>query len=114
MEILPNRLDREAKIKIFSFAQALRHKTYGAALTGKHLAVLGALLQLGGASVDPEMVTARAACSKTSFHAAIRELEAVGILIAERRGRVVTTITFVVPEQPVPTPPLVERIDWEG
>ena len=113
MEISANRLDREAKIKIFSFAQALRHKTYGA-LPSKHLAVLEALLRLSGASVDPEMVTARAACSKTSFHAAIRELEAVGILIAERRGRVVTTITFVVPEQPVPTPPLVERMDWEG
>ena len=113
MEILPNRLDREAKIKIFSFAQALRHKTYGA-LPSKHLAVLEALLRLSGASVDPEMVTARAACSKTSFHAAIKELEAVGILITERRGRVVTTITFVVPEQPVPTTPLAAHLDWEG
>jgi DNA-binding MarR family transcriptional regulator len=114
MDISPNRLDREAKIKVFSFAQALRHKTYGAALTGKHLAVLEALLRLGGAPVDPEEIAARAACSKTSFHAAIRELEAVGILIAERRGRVVTTITFVVPELPVPTPPWVEHMDWEG
>jgi hypothetical protein len=116
MEIPPNRLDREAKIKIFSFAAALRDKTKRGQhqLTRTHLDVLHTLLRLSVASVDPGVVAARAACSRTSVHDAIKALEAVGILIVERRGRVVSTITFVVPEQSVQTTPSAAHLDWEG
>jgi biotin operon repressor len=116
MEVSPNHLDREAKIKIFSFAAALRDKTKKGqrGLTCTHLDVLHVLLRLTGNSIDPEVIAARAACSRTSVHDAIKALELVGVLIAERRGRVLSTITFVVPEQSVLMTPSAARLDREG
>jgi DNA-binding MarR family transcriptional regulator len=83
-------------------------------LTRMHLDVLQTLLRLPGVAIGPEELAARAACSKTSVHDAIKALEKAGVLIAERRGHLLRTITFVVPEQSVPTTPWAASLGWEG
>jgi DNA-binding MarR family transcriptional regulator len=108
MQILPNRLDREARIKITGRAEALQGRYQGRltdrgplSLTDRN--VLNALLRLSGASADAETIAAKAFCSLSSVYAAIKSLEAAGLLTIDRASRVLKTVTLIVPEQLVPS-----------
>jgi hypothetical protein len=93
MPFLPNRLDREAGIRIRERAEALKRRTepgkaYGP-LTSKHLDVLDALLGLAGSNVpSAETIAAKAHCSRSTVFVA---LKAVGILAVERSGTTIPT-----------------------
>jgi DNA-binding MarR family transcriptional regulator len=115
MKISPNRFDREAKIKICSFVEAaLRKKGEPELRIVMHLGVLEAMLRLSGGSIDVETIAGKSGCSRSSVHRSIKALEALGILTSERAGRRLRTITFVVPEQSVPTTPWAASLGWEG
>jgi hypothetical protein len=115
MEISPDRHTREAKIRIFSFAEvALRKQGEPEHRIVMHLGVLEAMLRLSGGSIDAETIAGKSGCSRSSVHRSIKALEALGILTSERVGRRLSTITFVVPEQSVSTTPWAASLDWEG
>ena len=83
-------LDREAKVRIMRFAQALKHRTepgkhYGV-LTGKFVDVLNALLWLvhdgrtGQCNPAYATIADKAGCAPSTVGAAIHALENAGIL----------------------------------
>ena len=60
-----------------------------------------------------DQIADRAYYGRSMVDAAIRALEAAGILRADRVGST-CTISFIVPEQPISIPPWVAYQDWEG
>src|SRR5262245_30212727 len=136
-------LDRNAKARIMVFARALSRRTekgrhYGI-VTGKFIAVLGALLwgfhnsQSGRCFPSYEKIAERADCVRSTVYEAIHALEAAGILTwvnrivrirewgpdlfgrAQNRVRVIRTsnaYTFIDPK-PCAKPPDSSKFDFQ-
>jgi hypothetical protein len=82
MQILANRLSREARIRIRERAETLRQRRADGEVTAKHLDVLDILLLANDSnSSTAKTIAAEAGCARSTLYEAVKALEAAGILI---------------------------------